>query len=119
MEISVNRGCLVFLGVAVSAVLLAALLGVAYLLPGFYLGHHPGDENTESDLYSREDFRDLIMGKSEPEVLDAVGKPDHTSEDSQFEYWHYRRRTRDLTTDKVDSDVQVVFQDGKVIAVNY
>jgi len=70
-------------------------------------------------VYLRNDFTASVLGKSEDEVLEAIGKPDDTSEDAQAKYWHYRRRTKDPATGRTDSDVQVVFERGRVIALNF
>jgi outer membrane protein assembly factor BamE (lipoprotein component of BamABCDE complex) len=70
-------------------------------------------------VYLRDDFTASVLGKSEDQVLEAVGKPDLTSEDAQATYWHYRSRTRNPTTGRIDSDVQVVFERGHVTALNY
>jgi hypothetical protein len=70
-------------------------------------------------IYLRNDFNAVVLGKSESEVLEEVGKPDKTSEDAQAIYWHYRGRTKNPTTGQTDSDVQVVFERGRVIALNY
>jgi hypothetical protein len=59
------------------------------------------------------------MGKTPREVIEAVGEPDRTSADSDTQYWHFRGRTRDPVTSHIDTDVQVVFRDGKVTSVNY
>ena len=70
-------------------------------------------------VYLRDAFTASVLGKSENQVLDAVGKPDGTSEDAQATYWHYRHRTQNPTTGETDSDVQLVFERGRVIALNY
>jgi hypothetical protein len=103
-------GCLVTLGVE------------ATVLFAFFPGE-PDRGRPQPDrglaAYSRADLAALLTGKTEAEVLDAVGKPDGTSEDSQATYWHYRNRTRDPVTGATDSDVQVVFEKGRVAALNY
>jgi hypothetical protein len=85
--------------------------------------HEKGQAQTQTadtpTVYLRDDFNASVLGKSEDQVLEAVGKPDVTSEDAQATYWHYRRRTRNPATGATDSDVQVVFERGKVIALNY
>jgi hypothetical protein len=70
-------------------------------------------------VYPRDDFTASVLGKSEDQVLEAVGKPDMTSEDPEATYWHYRRRTKNPATGRTDSDAQVVFERGRVIAINY
>lgn len=67
----------------------------------------------------RPEFTRLVMGKGEAEVVAAVGPPDSTSEDDGTKFWHYKGRTRDPLTGATDTDVQVIVQQGKVVAVNY
>ncbi len=78
-----------------------------------------GDPGAAAPAWPRPEFTRLVMGKPEAEVLAAVGPPDSTSQDDQAKYWHYKYRTRDPVTDAADSDVQVVVEGGKVVAVNY
>lgn len=77
----------------------------------------PDDGN--KSVYIREHFDKLVMGKPEDEVLRAVGKPYVTSEANGVQYWHYMDRTMDPLTKGIDSDVQVIFKNGHVCAVNY
>jgi hypothetical protein len=60
-----------------------------------------------------------VLGKSEEEVIDAVGRPDETSEDDDARYWHFKKRTLDPLTQEKDADVQVVIKGGKVASINY
>ncbi len=76
-------------------------------------------EPPASLVYGRDDFTQLLMDKSEEDVVEAVGRPDRTSEDSDTSYWHYHRRTQDSVTNRLDDDAQVVFRGGKVVGVNY
>ena len=105
----------IMFGVLAAAVLVAGIL--------FMYLHGKGKVQTQAldtppTVYLRDDFN-AILGKSEDQVLEAVGKPDKTSEDAQATYWHYRGRTRNPATGQTDSDVQVVFERGRVIALNY
>lgn len=70
-------------------------------------------------VFSREDFSRLVMGKSEEEVIHAVGRPDETSADDEARYWHFKNRTLDPLTQEKDTDVQVVIEGGKVTKINY
>jgi hypothetical protein len=72
-----------------------------------------------SPVYSREEFSRRVLNKSDDEVLAAVGRPDATSEDNEFRYWHFKKRTRDSLTRAEDTDVQVVIKEGKVVEINY
>lgn len=70
-------------------------------------------------VYSRPEFSRLVLGKSEAEVIKAVGRPDETSEDDDARYWHFKKRTLDPLTQEKDTDVQVVIKAGKVAEINY
>ena len=65
------------------------------------------------------EFSRLVLGKSEAEVIEAVGRPDETSEDDDARYWHFKKRTLDPLTQEKDTDVQVVIKGGKVANINY
>lgn len=69
--------------------------------------------------YSRETFSSLVLGKSEAEVIAAVGRPDDTSEDEDARYWHFKKRTFDPLTQEKDTDVQVIIKGGKAAEINY
>jgi hypothetical protein len=70
-------------------------------------------------VYSRPEFSRLVLGKSEAEVIEAVGRPDETSEDDDARYWHFKNRTLDPLTREKDEEVQVVIKGGKVANINY
>lgn len=72
-------------------------------------------------VYTRDEFKRLVVGKGPDEVQKAIGKPYTTREstNSQLKYWHYSRVSKDPVTGKLDVDIQVVFRDGLVTGVNY
>ena len=70
-------------------------------------------------VYSRPEFSRRVLGKSEAEVIEAVGRPDETTEDDDARYWHFKKRTLDPLTREKDTDVQVVIKGGKVASINY
>lgn len=74
---------------------------------------------TVKKTWPREEFKEMVTGKKMQEVLDAVGKPDSTSESGQDVYWYYKSKTVDPLTGKTDSSAQVCFKNGKVSNVNY
>ena len=74
---------------------------------------------TKPPAVTRPEFTRLVLGKEKAEVIQAVGKPDGTSQDDQATYWHFKKRTRDPLTSKIDTDVQVVLNDGKVVSIHY
>jgi hypothetical protein len=63
-------------------------------------------------IYSRDDFTTAVMGKSEQEVLTAVGKPSSIKEDdAEHATWTYSGQTFDLTNqNRVDSKTTVILQ---------
>src|SRR5262245_38761349 len=65
-------------------------------------------------LYMRQEFKNLVMGKTAEGVLAAVGKPDATTENGT-QTWIYRRATRDPFTGKVDGAVYVDFNAAGVV----
>ena len=70
-------------------------------------------------VYARGEFSRRVLGKSEEEVIEAVGRPDETTEDDDARYWHFKNRTLDPLTQEKDTDVQVVIKGGKVTNINY
>lgn len=79
----------------------------------------PATEPQPPRLYSRDEFKQLLLHKTEAEVVDVVGRPYRTSHDSDTLYWHYPSRTKDPQTSRPDSDAQVIFREGKVVSINY
>lgn len=69
-------------------------------------------------VYTRDEFRKLVVGKTPDEVIAAVGKPDDTSESGSVS-WTYMYRTKDPITGKTDVSAIVVFEDGRVDRVRY
>jgi hypothetical protein len=97
-----------------SALTIALVVGMYFAVAAY---HRPPPET--APVFTRTEFTKKVLGKSESEVIQAVGKPDDTSEDSNSRYWHFKRRTRDPLTNEKDTDVQVVIKQGRVANVNY
>jgi hypothetical protein len=70
-------------------------------------------------VYTREEFKSLVMGKTADGVLKAVGKPDSTLEFGDEPSWYYKRVTTDPVSGKVDYSAQLIFAGGVVVGVNY
>jgi hypothetical protein len=70
-------------------------------------------------VYTRQEFRDLVMGKVQDEVIAAVGKPDETSEDGDVVRWTYGGRVRDPGPGQPAATPVVVFREGKAAEVQY
>jgi hypothetical protein len=71
-------------------------------------------------LMTREEFTNLIAGKTPDEVIAAMGAPDsiQRSRKDTDSIWFYNRRTKDPVTGKVDVSVEVIFKNGKVNRVS-
>lgn len=77
--------------------------------------HH----NSQPTWY-RDNFRNLILGKTRKEVLMLVGRPDSTQDSGgNNQYWYYRGVTVDPITNKKDYQVQVVFEYDMVTGVYF
>lgn len=71
-------------------------------------------------VYDREEFRTLLMGKKEAEVVALVGKPSSTGDHGGGQtYWVYYGRTRDPITNEIDTSATVSFVDGVVVRVRF
>lgn len=109
--------------VVVYLLLAIVLLGSAQLtffLIGCQQDKEPqADQTQQPGVYTRDELKQLIMGKTEDEVLHILGKPRSTSQKDSVQYWHYANRSMDPLTKKIDTDAQVVFENGRVRAINY
>ncbi|HKB06220.1 MAG TPA: hypothetical protein VKD90_28760 [Gemmataceae bacterium] len=70
-------------------------------------------------VYTRQEFQDLVVGKTPDEVIAAVGKPDDSTEDGDGVRWTYAGRVRDPAPGKSAGNPVVVFRDGKAAEVRY
>ena len=77
-----------------------------------------GRKEGTNRTYTRDEFKTLVMGKTEAEVIAAVGRPDSSSQDGDRIKWTYRKRTIDPATGQVDAAIFVQFTDGKVSNVD-
>ena len=112
-----SRCSLALIAFALGSLSTLALVGGAYF--AFNRAGQSQSPPPPSPVYSRPEFSRLVLGKSEAEVIEAVGRPDETSEDDDARYWHFKKRTLDPLTQEKDTDVQVVIKDGKVADINY
>lgn len=121
-------------GVPVAAVVLltlciGAVSGLGGAVVGFVVGANPPTATTPAGVtgvtpdpvrptMTRDEFRKAVVGKTPDEVIATVGRPDRT-DDLGGIAWYYRDRTRDPVSLKTDSSAQVVFENGRVVRVNY
>jgi hypothetical protein len=79
-------------------------------------------DSSEKKVYTREEFRQLVMDKTPEEVIAAVGRPDSTQDPPGtlgVQHWYYKARTFDPVSNKTDRIAQVTFQGGIVSSVSY
>src|SRR5947208_13738232 len=95
-----NRGGLPAWGwavvVAAGVVLLCGVAGVVGSMAWWVSGEgDPGAREAArpGGTYTRANFQALVMGKSEAEVVRAVGNPDTTAADGRAKTWEFFRRT--------------------------
>lgn len=73
----------------------------------------------ERKRYTRAEFTKLVTGKTQAEVIQAVGLPDSTQEVGGEPVWYYKGITYDPVTGSTDHDAQLCFEEGIVGRVNY
>lgn len=114
-----SLGCVAGVGV-----LIAGAIGVVIFISaiGKNAKNHDaanGIASPERKIYTRAEFKKIVVGKTPDEVLKAVGKPTSTQENGDRITWYYDDVTRDPVTEKLDVSVQLVFEFGRVARVNY
>lgn len=79
-----------------------------------------GKEGDSRKVYTREEFKKLVMGKTPEEVIAAVGRPwiAEDNDDGSPRWWSYLGRALNPATGEAGS-VEVYFQDGKVARVKW
>lgn len=66
-----------------------------------------------------EDFRNLVAGKTQEQVIEAVGRPNSATDSGNgFGVWTYRNRTADPVTGRTDGVMNLHFRDGVVASVS-
>jgi hypothetical protein len=94
---------------------LALAAAVLWLMPGGQLGG--GGPPSPRKTYSRDEFRQLVVGTPKEQLLKILGRPDLTQ--TTPDQWWYKRLTIDPATQLVDRVTIVVFTEGKATAVDF
>lgn len=68
--------------------------------------------------WPRDEFRKMLMGKTEKQVIELAGKPDRTSDSDQLVAWTYYDRAVDTVTGKKGS-ATLFFKGGEVVMVDF
>src|SRR5262245_44821722 len=70
-------------------------------------------------VYTRDEFRMLVMGKTEQEVINELGPPNIADETPDTKRWIYRNRTTIRANGPTDPQVTIRLEGGRVIAVDF
>lgn len=114
----VPPGVWVLLGVAgVGAVM---LFGALALTAGRQAETRPTQTEPANKLYTRDEFRQLLMGKTADEVIQLIGKPKSTSDTpDRNPMWLYRGITYDPLAKNTDISTYVYFRRGVVDDIRF
>jgi hypothetical protein len=69
-------------------------------------------------LFTRDEFRGFI-GATPDDVMASVGPPEFRTEQGNRTTWHFKNKSRDPATGKIDPVAKVVFEGGVVIEVSF
>lgn len=106
------------LGVAVVGAVM--LFGALALTAGRTAETRPTRTEPANKLYTRDEFRTLLMGKTADEVLQAIGKPNSTADTPDRDpMWYYRNITYDPLTKNTDTSTYVYFRRGRVDDIRF
>ncbi len=67
----------------------------------------------------RDEFRNLVLGKSPEELVAAIGKPNSTQDTELGVFWYYENVAGDPVTGKRSMLVQITIENGRVTGVNF
>lgn len=76
------------------------------------------ESRNPSPKWSRQAFYQLVMGKSQEQVLAAVGRPDQTNQ-MHHTFWDYMGKTYDPVSGKTDFSADIEFTGGVVDRVTF
>lgn len=93
--------------------------GLGGCVAGYQVGKG-GGLPADKKVYSREEFRSLVMGKTPDEVTKVLGKPVSTSDKGDGQpTWYYENLSRDPASGRLDSWIAVRFANGVVVSVSF
>jgi uncharacterized protein DUF3862 len=101
---------------------------LALLLPALVLAYTGCQDKSKSSAgataatagrktMSRADFEAAVKGKSQKEVLEALGEPDRRYQAASKEEWSWAAMTTNGA--KTDVSAKAIFENGKVVDVAY
>lgn len=75
--------------------------------------------SSSGNVMSRTDFKRTVIGKTEQEIIAAIGRPSQTQDMGGMQMWYYEERTQDPATGTADHMAQVTFENGRAVGVNF
>ncbi len=71
-------------------------------------------------VYTRDEFKTMVDGKTPNEVIEAIGRPNSTNDTSLGNpyRWHYYNKVLNPVTQKYDTGI-VQFEDGRANSVQW
>lgn len=69
--------------------------------------------------WARPLFEQVVIGSTQDEVIERVGRPDRTIENDGATVLVYDDATADQASGKFDITALVTFEKGKAVAINY
>lgn len=79
----------------------------------------PAGTQAEKESRSRDKFEAFVQGKTEDEVMSALGRPSSTSKIMGSTFWRYEKITYDPVSQKMDYSTSVEFENGKATKVSF
>lgn len=99
-------------------VLSAVVCTVCFVACGGQPGEAPTASIQAKKTWPRAEFKKMLEGKTEKEVLELAGKPDSTTQTGERVLWTYRESTVDPITGKIGLAFLHI-KDGVVESVDF
>lgn len=106
-------------GLAVGGVILILVVAVASAVV-YLQAHKRSISDPANKVYTREEFRELVIGKMTDEIIAAIGKPSDTfdNEDSTPRSWTYSKRVVNPVTGNIESAF-IDFKDKVAVGIRW
>ncbi|MBD3886827.1 hypothetical protein IFO70_34890 [Phormidium tenue FACHB-886] len=72
----------------------------------------------KTGIMFRDSFTKVVIRQTKYQVIQAVGKPDRTSDSGEYSYWYYDNKTKDRITGNLDRSICILFVNGIVDKVD-
>ena len=69
--------------------------------------------------YTRAEFKKLVIGKTQAEILKAIGKPNHITDSKINLRWFYDSTTYELDAKVLDQTAVIDFKDDIGVSVSF